>query len=209
MSVEIELMPDPVRHGLATSGGVKCAQSALITVDQELFEQIWTPSTLELLARSYWRFIRKRSLGAIRVSYRDPEAQTVVLFTRRIPLLRFRSPEFHTGGDEAAVTWPIEKGLLVARAGREQGFLRIAVEHSGESEHSPGRQRLVVTSEVSNFYPWIRGSGWFARLGTWIYSQTQLRTHIRVTKGFLRSLEDLPDEVLKAGEDPDSDPDDA
>ena len=50
MSVEIELLPDPVRHGLATSGGVKCAQTAVVTVDQEIFEQIWTQSTLELLS---------------------------------------------------------------------------------------------------------------------------------------------------------------
>lgn len=208
MSVEIELMPDPIRHGLATSGGVKCCQSAVITVDQELFEQIWSPSTLELLARSYWRFIRRRSLGAIRVSYR-PDSQTVVLFTRRIPLLRFRAPEFLASSDEARVEWPIEKGLLVARAGRDRGFLRITVSHSGEGEEQPGRQRLVVTSEVSNFYPWIRGSRWFARLGTWIYAQTQLRSHIWITRGFLRSLEDLPDEVLTAGEDPDTEPADA
>lgn len=205
MSVEIELLPDPVRRGLATSGGVKCAQTAVITVDQEIFDQIWTPSTLDLLARSYWQFIRRRTLGAIHVSYRT-ESPKVVLFSRHIPLLSFRSPEFQTGGDEASVTWPIERGLLVARAGREKGFLRIAIEHSGQHDDRPGRQRLVVTSEVSNFYPWIRGSGWFGRLGTWIYSQTQLRTHIWVTKGFLRSLEDLPDEVLKQGKDPDSPP---
>ncbi|MGK2954729.1 MAG: hypothetical protein ACSLFI_03530 [Solirubrobacterales bacterium] len=205
MSVEIELLPDPVRHGLATTGALKCTQTALITVDEQIFEQIWTPSTLELLARSYWRFVRKRSLGLIRVSYR-PDSQTVVLVSSRIPLLRFRSPEFHTGTDEASVTWPIEKGLLVAPTGRGKGFLRIAVRHSGECEDRPGRQRLEVTSEVSNFYPWIRGTGWFARLGTWIYSQTQLRTHIWVTKGFLRSLEGLPDEVLRQGEDPDTEP---
>jgi hypothetical protein len=205
VSVEIELMPDPVRHGLATTGALKCTQTAVITVDEQIFEQIWTPSTLELLARSYWRFVRRRSLGLIRVSYRS-DSQTVVLVSSRIPLLRFRSPEFQTGTDEASVTWPIEKGLLVASTGRDQGFLRIAVSHSGECDDRPGRQRLEVTSEVSNFYPWIRGSGWFARLGTWIYSQTQLRTHIRVTKGFLRSLEGLPDEVLKQGEDPDTEP---
>ncbi|MBK5231490.1 MAG: hypothetical protein JJE13_00715 [Thermoleophilia bacterium] len=205
MSVEIELMPDPVRHGLATAGAMRCTQTAVITVDEEIFEQIWTPSTLELLARSYWRFMRRRSLGLIRVSYR-PDSQNVVLVSSRIPLLRFRSPEFQTGTDEASVTWPIEKGLLVAPAGRDKGFLRIAVRHAGECEDRPGRQRLEVTSDISNFYPWIRGSGWFARLGTWIYSQTQLRTHIWVTRGFLRSLEGLPDEVLKQGEDPETEP---
>ena len=206
MSVEIELLPDPVLHGLARSEGLVCEQSAVISVEQDVFDEIWTPSTLELLARSYWRFIRRRSLTAIRVVYRE-DSQTVVFFSRRIPLLRFKPPEFHTEADQAYVEWPIDRGLLVARAGRGQGFLKIGVKHSGEDVNRPGRQRLEVTSVVSNFYPWIRGSGWFARLGTWIYSQTQLRTHIWVTKGFLRSLEDLPDEVLKQGEDPDLDPD--
>jgi len=207
LSVQIELLPDPVRHGLATTGGVQCEQKAVITVDHETFEQIWTPSTLELLARTYWRFLSKRSLGAIRVVYR-PDSQTVVLFSKRIPLLRFDSPTFQTDTDSAYVEWRIDKGLLVARAGRDHGYLRIEVKNQGECEDDGGgkRHRLEVSAEVSNFYPWIRGSGWFARVGTWIYSQTQLRTHIWVTKGFLRSLEDLPDEVLKAGEDPDREP---
>ncbi|MDQ2701124.1 MAG: hypothetical protein M3Y23_07330 [Actinomycetota bacterium] len=200
MSVQVELMPDPVRHGLARRGGVRCEQSAVITVDQEIFDEIWTPSTLELLARSYWRFLGRRSLGAIRVVYR-PGSQRVVLFSRRIPLLTFRSPEFSTGDGKASVEWPIDRGLLVAAGGRGKGFLRITAEHQGECEE-PGRQRLLVGTEVANFYPWIRGSGWFARLGTWFYSQTQLRAHIWITKGFLRSLEDLPDEVLKHGEAP-------
>ena len=206
MSVEIELLPDPVLHGIARREGLVCEQSAVITVDQEVFDEIWTASTLELLARSYWRFIRRRSLTAIRVVYRE-DSQTVVFFSRRIPLLRFKPPEFHTENDQASVKWPIDRGLLVARSGRGQGFLRIAVKHSGECEERPGRQRLEVTSEVSNFYPLLRGRGRFRRIGTWFYAQTQLRVHIWVTKGFLRSLEDLPDEVLKQGEDPDSVPD--
>ena len=45
----------------------------------------------------------------------------------------------------------------------------------------------------------MRGSGRFARLGTWIYSQTQLRVHIVVTRGFLSSLDELPDEVIRRG----------
>ncbi len=47
---------------------------------------------------------------------------------------------------------------------------------------------------VANFYPFLRGSGWFARIGSFFYAQTQLRIHVLVTRGFLRSLEsgDLP-----------------
>ena len=195
MSVRIELMPDPIRQGLAKSGGVTCVQEALITVDRATFEEIWTPSTLELLARSYWAYIRRRTLGAIRVVYRG-EAPVVALFGR-IPLLRFQPPVFSTGDREASVQWPIEKGLLVSREGRGQGYLRIsAARESGGSEDHP---QLRVSSSVSNFYPWIRGAVWFARMGTWIYSQTQLRIHIAVTKGFLRSLDEIPAEVIHRG----------
>jgi hypothetical protein len=42
--------------------------------------------------------------------------------------------------------------------------------------------------EVRNFYPWLRGSGAFARVGVWIYAQTQQRIHRAVTRGFLERL---------------------
>ena len=206
MTIEIELEPDPVRRGLATRGPVECAQTAVVTVDDELFEQIGAPSTLELLARSYWRFLSRRSLGAIKVSY-GPDSREVHLFTRRITLLRFHAPKFRTGDEFGEVEWPIARGLLVASEGREQGYLKMRVSH-GEEGHRDGTESFTVTSEVANFYPWIRGSGWFSRMGTWLYSQTQFRIHIWITKGFLRSLSDLPGEVLRRGEDPGSPPED-
>ena len=206
MTIEIELMPDPVRRGLATHGPVECAQSALVTVDPELFERIWAPSTLELLARSYWRFLRRRSLGAIKVSY-GPDSREVHLVSKRITLLRFHAPRFTTGDDFGEVEWPIARGLLVASEGREQGYLKMRVSHGTEGRRD-GTESFTVTSEVANFYPWIRGSGWFSRMGTWLYSQTQFRIHIWITKGFLRSLSDLPGEVLRRGEDPGSAPED-
>lgn len=186
-------MPDPVRRGVAHQGGLECSQSAVITVGKDLFEEIWQPRTLDLLARSYWNYIEKRSLGLIRM--REDEESRVVR-ALGVPLLRFRSPEFETGDGFGRVTWPIDRGVLVARDGRGQGYLRISVQLD---EHLPdeGRRRFTVTSEVANFYPFIRSSGRFARAGTWFYSQTQLRFHIVVTKGFLRSLEGLPAEFLK------------
>jgi len=201
MRTEVELMPEPVRRGIAPEGPVECAQSALLTVDEEVFEQIWTPSTLESLARSYWSFLRKRSFGAIRVIY-SPDSRTVVLLSRRIPLLRFGAPHFSTGSESAAVKWPIEEGLLVARAGRRQGFLRIEARRQTGVDVQRGRKKLLVTSEVSNFYPWIRGTGLFSRFGGWVYSQTQLRAHIWITRGFLRSLPRLPNEVLSDARPP-------
>ncbi len=208
MGVEIDLMPDPVRHGLARSGPIGCAQSALITVDDEIFRQIWTQSTLELLARSYWRFVRRRSLGLIRMSY-GSDSRSVILISRRIPLLRFHEPEFETGADFGRVNWPIDRGLLVAGEGRGRGYLRMEVRRDSERPAAEGHQAMIVTSEVVNFYPWLRGTGWFARTGTWIYAQTQLRIHLWVTRGYLRSLADLPSSVISEGEDPNSEPRDA
>ncbi|MFM9044577.1 MAG: hypothetical protein ACKOL0_02035, partial [Solirubrobacterales bacterium] len=118
MTVEVELEPDPIRSGVAAHGPVECAQTAVVTVDDALFERIWAPSILELLARSYWRFLRRRSLGAIKVSY-GPDSREVHLVSKRITQLRFHAPRFTTGDDFGEVEWPIAHGLLVASEGRE------------------------------------------------------------------------------------------
>jgi hypothetical protein len=203
LSVEIEILPAPVRQSLTREGPIECAQSAVVTVDDEIFEQLWTPSTLEFLARSYWRFLQRRSLGLIKIGF-GPDWRSIHLLTRRITLLRFHAPKFESGPQSGSVEWPIDRGLLVAAEGRGQGYLKIEVELSDSDPAGPGRERLTVTSEVANFYPWLRGSGWFARLGTWLYSQTQLRIHIWITKGYLRSLRTLPATVIRRGEDPDA-----
>lgn len=201
MSVEIEILPDPIGRSPARDGPIECAQAAVVTVDDELFKRIWTPSTLEFLARSYWRFLQRRSLGLIKIGF-GPDSRSIHLLSRRVTLLTFHAPRFESGADFGSIEWPIDQGMLVAPKGRGKGYLKIDVRHSDGSSAGPGRERLIVTSEVANFYPWLRGSGWFARLGTWLYSQTQLRIHIWITKGFLRSLRSLPAAVISRGEDP-------
>ena len=153
---------------------------------------MWKPEYLERLARSYWAFLSKVSLGAIRVVY-EPSSRTVVFISRRLPLLRFRKPEYTIGPGLGQVIWRIERGLLVAPNGRGQGMLRIAVRSDAPDEPSEDAC-LRVTTEVSNFYPFLRGGGWFARIGVRLYSATQVRIHTWVTHGFLRSLArlDLP-----------------
>ena len=47
---------------------------------------------------------------------------------------------------------------------------------------------VLVRVAVRNFYPWLRGSGAFARFGAWLYAQTQLRIHVIVCNAYLRSL---------------------
>ena len=168
----------------------------MITVDRETFEQIWTPSTLELLARSYWDYIRRFTLGAIRVQYRV-DSQTVTLLGR-VPLLRFRTPVFRP-----ATTGPRSRAGRKGTAGRprrpRQGFSGIEASR-GQAEDA-GCPTLMVSSTVSNFYPWLRGTGRFARFGTWLYSQTQLRIHIR-DQGLPPLARRAADEVLRRGVSP-------
>lgn len=179
-------------------GPAGSAQEADAYLPTEILENIWRPEYLERLAHAYWRYLGRVSLGAIRVVY-EPSARSIVFLNKRIVLLRFRRPRYDTGPGFGQVTWPIERGLLVSSPGR--GFLRISVrrlEPGGDPE--PGCERLRIRSEVSNFYPFLRGTGPFARIGAHIYSATQLRIHVLVTYGFLRSLAhlDLPPSVVGA-----------
>jgi hypothetical protein len=194
---EVRILREPERDEVARTGAAFSVQEADVTIPSRLLESMWRPEYLERLARSYWRFLNRVSLGLIRVVY-APDSQTVVLVSRRLPLLRFRAPSYEAGPGEASVTWQIERGLLVAREGRDRGFLRIDVlrraEGEGELRAGPGAELVRLRVEVRNFYPWIRGRGRFARFGTWLYSNTQLRVHALVCRMFLRSLArlDLP-----------------
>lgn len=175
------------------TGAVSSVQEAEVTMPRELLERMWRPEYLERLARSYWRWLSYVTLGLIRVVYAE-QSRTAVLLTKRLPLLSFHAPRYETDAGLGCVTWPIERGLLVAREGREgNGFLRIRVERR-EDGGEADEVTLKVRVEVRNFYPWLRGSGRFARLGAWLYGQTQLRIHVLVCNGFLRSLGklDLP-----------------
>lgn len=182
----VEVLPEPEEHRVATTGAVSSVQEAEISFWPTALERLWQPESLEWLAQSYWRYLRRVSLGLIRVRF-GPQDRTVVLVLPWLRLLRFRAPEYRTAPGSASVTWRIERGLLVAAQGRDSGWLRIEVSRS-----EAGRGEMVhVRVEVRNFYPWLRGNGRFARFGAWLYSRTQLRIHRRVTTGFLRSLSRL------------------
>jgi hypothetical protein len=166
-------------------GSVSSKQVADVILPGDELARIWKPEYLERLAATYWRFLRRVSLGVLRVIY-TPAAREIVVLGRPLVLLRFHAPEYETAGDRASVTWPIDKGLLVAPAGRGTGFLRISVERR---EDPPGPEETVrVSSEVSNFYPMLAGWGWFSKIGRYVYRYTQLAIHVVVTHAFLRSL---------------------
>lgn len=179
---------------VSETGAVRSVQEANVTMPRELVAEIWRPEYLERLARSYWRWLSRATLGLVRVVYAE-NSRSAVLLSRHLPLLTFYAPEYDTEPGRGVVTWRIARGLLVAREGRDRnGYLQIRVCRPEQEASSGGTETLQVALEVRNFYPWLRGSGRFARFGAWFYGQTQLRIHVLVAHGFLRSLArlDLP-----------------
>ena len=74
-------------------GAVRSVQSADLQINSEVLEEIWTPVNLERLARTYWRFLTRCTLGLIRIQYTDEE-RFVVFIRRPFVLLAFRKPEY-------------------------------------------------------------------------------------------------------------------
>jgi hypothetical protein len=161
-------------------GAATTQQTAEVTLPPAELDRLWSPEYLERLARTYWRFLTRVSLGLLRVLYTE-DSREIVFLGRPFVLLRFHKPEYELRGDFASVTWRIDRGMLVARQGRGRGFLRIWVRRRDE-------ESVIVSSEVVSFSPTIVGRGRFARFGQWLYRETQLRIHVVVTHAFLRSL---------------------
>jgi hypothetical protein len=168
-------------------GSVTTKQVAEVTLPRTALDSIWSPEYLERLARTYWRFLTRVSLGLIRVVY-TPTSREVVLLRRPFRLLTFHAPEYEAAGNRGRVTWRIRRGLLVAPHGRDQGYLRIEVERPAEQNGSSELVTARVSSEVANFYPFLAGWGWFRRIGVVIYRITQYAIHVVVTNAFFRSL---------------------
>jgi hypothetical protein len=196
---------DPARVKLIKSpesrwepgGPVTSKQEAEVTLPRRELDRIWNPEYLERLARTYWRWLSKISLGLLRVVY-TPTTRRIVFLTPPFTLLRFQAPEYETDSDCGVVTWRIDRGLLVAPPGRGKGFLRITVTRPADTDAEEVTAR--VSSEVANFYPALGGWGWFAKIGAKIYRYTQLKIHVLVTNGFLRSLARLDLVPSKVGQ---------
>jgi hypothetical protein len=163
------------------TGAVRSVQTADLLLSERALRELWSPECLERLARSYWRFLTRVTLGLIRVHYTESQ-RFVVLLVRPLKLLTFGAPEYELSADHGVVRWRIERGLLVARAGRGgDGHLQIDVRRRPRDDRAHACLHLEV--EVANFYPAIAFG-----LGRWIYSVTQSRVHVLITNGFLRSL---------------------
>ena len=177
---------------LDPSGAVRSVQAADITMPAADLEAIWTPMHLERLARTYWRFLSRVTLGLIRVDY-TPAERFVVFISRPAVLLRFRAPEYEMDARRGIVRWRIESGVLVSRRGEDgEGYLQIDVRRGKDA--GDGRGTVHVEIEVANFYPSI-ASG----IGRRVYKLTQSWVHVLITHSFLRSLARLDLAESKVG----------
>jgi hypothetical protein len=164
-----------------STGAVRSVQSAEVVLPADRIDALWTPQSLERLARTYWRFLGRATLGVIRVFYTERE-RSVCLLVPRLRLLTFQAPEYEMDAERGVVRWRIARGVLVARRGRGgDGYLEIDVQRRPAAD--PGKVNVHVEVEVANFYPAIASA-----IGRWFYTVTQSRIHVLVTHAFLRSL---------------------
>ena len=175
-----------------STGAMRSVQAADLSLPESALRELWSPMHLERLARTYWRFLTRVTLGLVRVRYSETE-RSVVLVGRPLRLLTFAAPEYEIEAGGGIVRWRIVGGLLAARKGRGgAGHLQIDVRRL--SDERPGRARLHIEVEVANFHPAI-ASGFGRR----VYNATQARIHVLVTHGFLRSLARLDLQESRVG----------
>ena len=122
---------------------MRSVQTGELTLPAEALEQLWSPMQLERLARTYWRFLSRCTLGLIRVDYGEAQ-RTVVLLRRPLRLLRFKAPEYAMDAERGIVRWRIEDGLLVQRRGHHgDGYLQIDV------QRLPSPRRVALRASAS------------------------------------------------------------
>jgi len=178
---------------MSGDGAVHSAQSAMLTVREADLDRLWNATNLENLARTYWLYLQRVTLGLIRVQY-GPGERRVMLLIRPLTLLRFEAPEYRIEPDHGNVSWRIRDGLLVARPGRGSGYLAIDIRRQPAEPAGEGWVQLRAEVEVANFYPSIA-----AGLSTYAYTATQSLVHVLVTHSFLRSLARLELAESKVG----------
>ena len=184
---------DPEEHTtMDADGAVRSIQAADLTLPERALDEIWSPRDLERLARTYWRFLTRATLGLVRVHYRE-QGRDIVLIGRPLVLLSFHPPDYEMDDMRGIVRWRIDRGLLVSSAGRgRDGYLEIDIQR--RPADAAGHARLHVEVEVANFYPSLASA-----IARWFYQATQSRIHVIITHAFLRSLAHLDLAESKVG----------
>src|SRR5829696_7888629 len=119
------VIADPEEHTVMDeAGAVRSVQAANVEMPEDELLALWSPVNLERLARTYWKYLSRVTLGLIRVAYTESE-RAVVLIGRPLVLLRFHAPDYDLSAGRGIVQWKIQDGLLVSRP--HEGYLEIDV----------------------------------------------------------------------------------
>jgi hypothetical protein len=170
---------------------VRSVQRAEYRLSAAALEKKWSPEGLACLARQFWRPVSEGSGGILRL-LRTDHGQRLVMGLAPLTLISFDRPRYALGQDTGEVSWAIKSGLLVAASPlRDRGILRLTIRRR-QGDGDPDVAELKLTVEVEGFQPRLRGSGRFARLGTWLYRRTQLKLHVWQARAFMRALAPLP-----------------
>ena len=111
----------------ARTGAMRSVQAADLSLPEAALRELWSPMYLERLARTYWRFLTRVTLGLVRVRYSEA-GRSLVLLLPGLRLITFAAPEYELEPGHGIVRWRIARGLLVARHGRGgAGHLQIDV----------------------------------------------------------------------------------
>jgi hypothetical protein len=162
------------------TAAVTSRQAADIILPAAALAGLWDPEHLERAARTYWSTLRRFTLGLMHVDYTETE-RSVVLLSRRLPLLTFQAPEYEMDHSRGIVRWRIDRGLLVSGHGRSgDGYLELDFERHDDEEGD--KVRLHVAVEVANYYPRLTG------VSRRFYAHTQARIHVIACNFFLRRL---------------------
>jgi hypothetical protein len=96
------------------TGAVRSIQAADLSLPEAALQELWSPMYLERLARTYWRFLARVTLGMVRVHYTE-HGRSVVLLLPVLKLITFAAPEYELQPAHGIVRWRITSGLLVSR----------------------------------------------------------------------------------------------
>jgi len=181
---EVRIVDPEGAPTIDADGAARSVQAAELTMSAAALTELWSPASLERLARTYWRFLERCSLGLIRVCY-SADGRAVVLLCRPLVLIGFDAPQYELSDDRGVVRWRIRGGALVShRQDADGGFLQIDVRRVATPQD--GHQTIHVEIAVLSFYPAIASA-----LSPRLYAATQAAIHVVITHGFLRSLAKL------------------
>ena len=148
-----------------STGAVRSVQSAEVVLPAERIDAMWSPEYLERLARTYWRFLTRATLGLIRVYYTEGERYVCLLF-RPLKLLTFQAPEYEMDDRRGVVRWRIERGP--ARRPPRARRRRLP----GDRRRAPARRRSRARSTSPSRSRWPTSTRAIAsRLSRFVYTQ--------------------------------------